>query len=147
MLWSIIVVVSFVDIGGIIDHHCLSFLLFVDIGRIIDHHCLSFLCFVNIGRIIDHHCLSFLCFVDIGRIIDHHCLSFLFIVIYCICRFCFLICWWTSLGTCLVSSSSVTERTVTVPSCVMSWQYGFFTPYWGGRGGSRTYSDMEYRKT
>jgi hypothetical protein len=69
------------------------------------------------------------------------------IVIYCICRFCFFICWWTSLGTCLVSSSSVTERTVTVPSCVMSWQYGFFTPYWGGRGGSRTYSDMEYRKT
>jgi hypothetical protein len=28
----------FVDIGGIIDNHCLNFLLLVDIGGIIDNH-------------------------------------------------------------------------------------------------------------
>jgi hypothetical protein len=33
------------DIGGIVDHHCLSFLCFVDIGGIVDHHCLTFLLF------------------------------------------------------------------------------------------------------
>jgi hypothetical protein len=35
------VIVCFVDIGGIIDHHCLEVnFWFVDIGGIIDHHCL-----------------------------------------------------------------------------------------------------------
>jgi hypothetical protein len=33
----------FVDVGGIVDHHCLNFLLFFDVGGIIDHHCLNFL--------------------------------------------------------------------------------------------------------
>jgi hypothetical protein len=43
-------VVCFVDIGGIVDHHCLNFpsiltaqtVCFVDIGGIVDHHCLNF---------------------------------------------------------------------------------------------------------
>jgi hypothetical protein len=34
------VVVSFVDIGGIVDHHCLEEdASFVYIGGIVDHHC------------------------------------------------------------------------------------------------------------
>jgi hypothetical protein len=38
------VIVRFVDIGGIDDHHCLEVIVrFVDIGGIDDHHCLSFL--------------------------------------------------------------------------------------------------------
>jgi hypothetical protein len=36
------VIVSFVNIGGIVDHHCLEMIV----------------CFVNIGRIVDHHCLE-----------------------------------------------------------------------------------------
>jgi hypothetical protein len=36
------VIVSFVDIGRIIDHHCLEVIVrFVDIGKIVDHHCLE----------------------------------------------------------------------------------------------------------
>jgi len=38
--------VRFVDIGGIVDHHCLNFILFcwfVDIGGIVDHHYLNFI--------------------------------------------------------------------------------------------------------
>jgi hypothetical protein len=35
-------IVCFVDIGGIIDHHCLEVIVhFVDIGGIIGHHCLE----------------------------------------------------------------------------------------------------------
>jgi hypothetical protein len=38
------VVVRFVDIGVIVDHHCLEvvvrFVRFVDMGVIVDHHCL-----------------------------------------------------------------------------------------------------------
>ena len=30
----------FVDIGGIVDHHCLYCFFVVDIGGIVDHHCL-----------------------------------------------------------------------------------------------------------
>jgi hypothetical protein len=34
--------VRFVDIGGIVDHHCLEVIVrFVDIGGIVDHHCLE----------------------------------------------------------------------------------------------------------
>jgi hypothetical protein len=34
------VIVCFVDIGGIVDHHCLEVIVcFVDIGGIVDHHC------------------------------------------------------------------------------------------------------------
>ena len=33
-------IVCFVDIGGIVDHHCLEVTVcFVDIGGIVDHHC------------------------------------------------------------------------------------------------------------
>ena len=33
-------IVRFVDIGGIVDHHCLEVIVrFVDIGGIVDHHC------------------------------------------------------------------------------------------------------------
>jgi hypothetical protein len=37
-----VVVIRFVDIGGIVDHHRLEVVVnrFVDIGRIVDHHCL-----------------------------------------------------------------------------------------------------------
>jgi hypothetical protein len=51
-------IVCFVDIGGIVVHHCISFLCFVDIDVIIDHHCLNLHCFVDIGGIVDHHSLS-----------------------------------------------------------------------------------------
>ena len=35
-------IVFFVDIGGIVDHHCLEVIVcFVDIGGITDHHCLE----------------------------------------------------------------------------------------------------------
>ena len=39
------VVVCFVDIGGIVDHHCIEVVVcFVDIGGEIDfHHCLNFI--------------------------------------------------------------------------------------------------------
>jgi hypothetical protein len=38
------VIVRFVDIGGIVDHHCLEVIVhFVDISGIVDHHCLNFL--------------------------------------------------------------------------------------------------------
>ena len=58
-------IVCFVDIGGIVDHHCIEVIV----------------CFVDIGGIVDHHCIEVIvCFVDIGGEIDfHHCLSFLFI--------------------------------------------------------------------
>jgi hypothetical protein len=39
-------VVRFLDIGGIVDNHCLNFLCFLDIGGIVDNHCLNFL-FIN----------------------------------------------------------------------------------------------------
>jgi inorganic pyrophosphatase/exopolyphosphatase len=36
------VIVLFVDIGGIVDHHCLQVIVrFVDIGEIVDHHRLN----------------------------------------------------------------------------------------------------------
>ena len=32
--------VCFIDIGGIVDHHCLEVVVcFIDIGGIVDHHC------------------------------------------------------------------------------------------------------------
>jgi hypothetical protein len=35
-----VVVIRFVDIGGIVDHHCLEVVVirFVDIDGIVDHH-------------------------------------------------------------------------------------------------------------
>jgi hypothetical protein len=41
-----------------------TFFCFVDIGGIVDQHCLHFLCFVDIGGIVDQHCLPFFCFVE-----------------------------------------------------------------------------------
>jgi hypothetical protein len=36
------VIVCFVDIGGIVDHHCLEVIVcLVDIGGFVDHHCLE----------------------------------------------------------------------------------------------------------
>ena len=51
-------IVGFVDIGGIDDHHCLEVIFcFVDIGGIVDYHCLEMIVgFVDIGGIDDHHC-------------------------------------------------------------------------------------------
>jgi hypothetical protein len=47
------VIVCFVDIGGIDDHHCLEVIVcFVDIGGINGHHCLEVIvCFVDFGGI------------------------------------------------------------------------------------------------
>ena len=72
-------IVCFVDISGIVDHHCLEVIVcFVDIGGIVDHHCLEVIVrFVNIGGIVDHHYLETIVrFVDIcGGIVDHYCLE------------------------------------------------------------------------
>jgi hypothetical protein len=48
------VVFSFVDIGGIVDHHCLEVVFsFVDIGGNVDHHCLEVVFnFVDIDRFV-----------------------------------------------------------------------------------------------
>ena len=53
---------------------------FVDIGRIVDHHYLEVIvCFLDIGGIVDHHCLEVVvCFADNSGIIDHHCLDVIF---------------------------------------------------------------------
>jgi len=38
------VIVCFVDIGVIVNHHCLEVVVrFVDMGVIVDHHCLYFI--------------------------------------------------------------------------------------------------------
>ena len=58
---SVMQLLVYIDIGEIVDHHCLNFLYFVDIGEIVDHRCLNFLCFVDIGEIVDHRCLNFPC--------------------------------------------------------------------------------------
>jgi hypothetical protein len=45
-------IVCFVDIGGIVDHHCLVVIVcFVDIGGIDDHHCLEV---TNINKTNNH---------------------------------------------------------------------------------------------
>jgi hypothetical protein len=126
----------FVDIGGIVGHHCLinfplfcwhwrncwpslfklsygllilvelltitvkAFFCFVDIGGIVGHHCSNFLfvCWywsnlwpsllkLSFGLLILVELLtitvkSFFCFVDIGRIIDHHFSNFLLVCWY-----------------------------------------------------------------
>ena len=74
--WELIV--HFIDISGIVLHHCLNDLRwevivhFIDIGRIVLHHCLNDLRW----EVIVH-------FIDIGRMVDHHCLKFLFISTLC----------------------------------------------------------------
>jgi hypothetical protein len=47
-------IVRFVDIGGIVDDHCLEMIVcFVDIGGIDDHHCLEVIVgFVDIGELL-----------------------------------------------------------------------------------------------
>ena len=33
-------IVGFVDVVGLVDHHCLEVILrFVDVGGLVDHHC------------------------------------------------------------------------------------------------------------
>ena len=70
-------------IGAVLQENMLRsevIVCFVNIGRIVDHHCLEVIvCFVKIGRFVDHHCLEvILCFVNIDEIVDNHCLNFLF---------------------------------------------------------------------
>ena len=68
----------FVDIGGIVDHHCLEVIVsFLDIGGIVDQHGLEVIVrFVDIGGIVNHHYLEIIvCFVEINGIVDHHCLE------------------------------------------------------------------------
>ena len=47
-------IVCFVDIGGIVDHHCLDVIVrFVDICGIVDHDCLEVIVhFVDIGELL-----------------------------------------------------------------------------------------------
>ena len=69
-------VICFVVIGGIVDHHCLEVVIcFVDIGWIDNHHCLDVvICFVDIGWIENHQFIgSYLVFLNIGWIDDHYC--------------------------------------------------------------------------
>jgi hypothetical protein len=53
------VIVCYVDIGGIVDHCCLTFfrweviVCYVDIGGIVDHHCLTFFRWEVIVRYVD----------------------------------------------------------------------------------------------
>jgi hypothetical protein len=50
--------------------------LFVDIGGIVDHHCLEvIICFVDVYGLVDH-CLEVIVrIVDVGVLVDHHCLE------------------------------------------------------------------------
>ena len=47
-------IVSFIDIGGIVDHRCLEVTVhFVDIGGIVDHHCLEvIICFDDVVELL-----------------------------------------------------------------------------------------------
>jgi hypothetical protein len=44
-------IVCFLDIGRIVDHHRLDVIVrFVDLGKIVDHHCLEgVVCLIDIG--------------------------------------------------------------------------------------------------
>ena len=94
------VIVCFVDIVRLVDHHwqpsaCIALFMF-RWSEVIVH-------FIDIGGIVDHHCLNILCFVDICRIFDHHCLNFLFIIqhyhtifvfLYWLTTICFITSWY-----------------------------------------------------
>ena len=59
-------IVHVVDIGGIVDHHCLEVIFrFVAIGGIVDHHCLNFL-FVTYVSVPSKLCFMY-CFFFSGR--------------------------------------------------------------------------------
>ena len=91
--WEIIV--CFVDVGRIVDHHCLFYfrweiivclLILVELMTVTVYTFFRWqviVCLVDIGGIIDHPCLTYfrweiiVCFVYIGGIVDHHCLIFL----------------------------------------------------------------------
>ena len=68
---------SFVDIGGIVDHHCFNFLLFSWYWW----NCwpsllkISFV-FLILVELLTITAKNFFCFADIGGIVDHHCLNF-----------------------------------------------------------------------
>jgi hypothetical protein len=85
------VIVSFVDIDGIVDHHCLEVIVsFVDIDGNVDHHCLEVVVsFVDGGEnllVVFSFCIQSnkvrgdCSFVDIGENVDHHCLNILFML-------------------------------------------------------------------
>ena len=45
-------IVRFVDIDGIVVHHCLKVIVcFVDIGGIVVHHCLNFLYIIIFNKL------------------------------------------------------------------------------------------------
>ena len=51
-----LVIVCFVDIGGIADHNCLDGIVcFVDIGGIVDHNCLNFLYIIEYVFIVSEY--------------------------------------------------------------------------------------------
>ena len=73
----------FVDIGGIVDHHCSNFLLVCWYWM----NCWSSLWKLSFGLLILEELSTitvktFFCFVDIGRIVDHHCSNFLLVCWY-----------------------------------------------------------------
>jgi hypothetical protein len=73
-------IVRLVNMGVIVDHHCLEVVVrLVNMGVIVDHHCLEVVVrLVNMGVIVDHHCVEVVVgLVGIGRIVSHHCLYFL----------------------------------------------------------------------
>ena len=76
-------IVHFVDIGGIVDQHCLNFLLFCwyQCRGIVNYHCLNFLLlwWYQCRGIVNYHCLNFLllCWYQCCGIVNYHCLNFL----------------------------------------------------------------------
>ena len=77
------VIVRFVDIDEMVDHHCLQFRLFswYWFNRWPSLFKLSFVLLI-LMKCLTITVYSFVCFVDIGRIVDHHCLSFLLYCLY-----------------------------------------------------------------
>ena len=51
---------AFVDVGGLVDHHCLEVIVgSVDVGGLVDHHCIEAIVgFVDVGGLVDHHCIE-----------------------------------------------------------------------------------------
>jgi hypothetical protein len=110
----------FVDIGGIVDHHCLYFLLFCwhwwncwsSLFK------LSFV-LLTLVELLIITVYTFFCFVDIGGIVDHHCLYFL------------LFCWhWWNCWSSLFKLSFVL---LTLVELLIITGYTFFSyKYWIG---------------
>jgi hypothetical protein len=61
------VIVHVVDIGGIVDHHCLEAIV-----HVVDHHCLEVIVHVvDIGGIVNHHWLEAIVHVVINKTNNH----------------------------------------------------------------------------